>query len=486
MHFRSRTIPGAVVLAMAGTMFLQAPSYAAKSRISASTTKPIVNESFAISGKLSKSGKRAVTVQYLLGSTWTKLATTKSSKSGAFKLTTRIPKDVNRKYRAVSSVGTTPMKWIYPQAQSMRVSFAKAPIGQSRSTKTQNLTSGTAAFTPARNGRGVSVERKLSSGKWTKVATGRQDKTGRFTFWGYVPSGATYRATAAKAKGAAWAGSTPWIYKSFPLKLNENFNGSRLNSRYWTYRQTGSRLAHTRKVSMSHPSATGVKGGTLQLRVHKASSKHKNYNNYSKKEWKGKTLKYINGHVGTENKFSFKYGFAAARVNFATNRGQHGSFWLQSARAGGDEIDTVEFFGKGYPKRGLSHFIHTRSGSKTKKIGGLVDSHKWFAKGHTPYNSYHVYSVEWTPRKYVFRMDGHVVKTINRTTSKQEQFLVLSQLTSDWELEEVYRKGRSSLRKAFEKELKNGSTTSVDWVRVWVDPSGTYSDASKGIVKQKP
>ncbi|HZK35415.1 MAG TPA: glycoside hydrolase family 16 protein, partial [Aeromicrobium sp.] len=354
------------------------------------------------------------------------------------------------------------------------------------------LTHGTITFEPGRKGRTVSVERQSDDGRWVKVASGRQGSTGKFGFWAKLSNGTTYRATAAKSKGARWVGSNPSVYASFPLKLDEGFTTSGIDADpdYWSDRQTGTRLAHTRKVSMSHPNATSVVDGKLQVRVQKGRDDYKNFNAYTKKEWARHTLKYINGHVSTENKFSFKYGFAAARVNFAKNRGQHGSFWLQHpSSVQGDEIDTVEFFGKGYPKRGLSHFIHTPYKKKTTKIGGLVDSHKWFAKGKTPYNSYHVYSVEWTPRKYVFRMDGHVAKTINRrTTSKQEQFIVISQLTSDWELEEVDRKGRSSLRKALKSEIAaGGSKTHVDWVKVWVDPKkGTYSDASKGISKQQP
>ena len=494
MHLHSRTLLGAAVLAIVGTFVLQPPSYAAKSTIGASTTKPIVKETFTLSGKLSKKGARTVTLQYKKGSTWTKVKTTRSSSSGSYKFWTSVPEDINREFRAVAHGSTTPARMIYPQAQTVRVSFDKAPIGQSMDTTQQSLTHGTITFEPGRKDRTVSVEREDGSGGWVKVASGRQGSTGQFGFWAKLSNGTTYRATATKSKGAPWVGSNPSVYASFPLKLNEGFTTSGIDADpdYWSDRQTGTRLAHTRKVSMSHPNATSVVDGKLQVRVQKGRDEYKNFNAYTKKEWADHTLKYINGHVSTENKFSFTYGFAAARVKFATNRGQHGSFWLQHpSGVPGDEIDTVEFFGKGYVKSGikggLSHYIHTPWGSGTKKIGDVVDSRKWFASGKTPYNSYHVYSVEWTPKSYVFRLDGHVVRTISRTTSTQEQFIVISQLTSDWELEEVFRTGRSSLRKALESEIAaGGSKTYVDWVKVWVDPKGTYSDASKGISKQKP
>ena len=39
---------------------------------------------------------------------------------------------------------------------------------------------------------------------------------------------------------------------------------------------------------------------------------------------------YLNGHVGTENTYSFTYGVSAARIKFQKPSGMHGSFWMQS------------------------------------------------------------------------------------------------------------------------------------------------------------
>ena len=58
----------------------------------------------------------------------------------------------------------------------------------------------------------------------------------------------------------------------------------------------------------------------------------------------------LNGHIGTDNAFSFRYGVAAARIKYPRLRGQHGSFWMQpvggmSPGGTGHEIDVTEFFG---------------------------------------------------------------------------------------------------------------------------------------------
>ena len=315
--------------------------------------------------------------------------------------------------------------------------------------------------------RTVYLQRRAAGvGNFARVATSKTGKKGTYVFRVGVPSKAAsydYRVLGAakKRKYAAQyvPSAAPWKKITFTnpwtLKFSDNFNS--FDSTKWSYRQPGSRLP-SRLVSMSHPRAASVKSGAMQVRVHNGTANDRNLN---PRAW-SKTPKYVNGHVSTEKSFSFTYGIAAASIKFAKTRGQHGSFWLQPiAGTSGDEIDIVEFFGNGYPKGGLAHFIHS---PKNGKIGGLVDSRKKLGKA-TPYNSYHVYSVEWTPRKYVFRMDGRVVKTLNRTTSNVPHYLILSQLTSDWELKEKDKK--SSLKKAFAKEVKYGSKTYVDWVRVW-------------------
>ena len=330
--------------------------------------------------------------------------------------------------------------------------------------------------------RAVYLQRRAAGvGNFAKVATSKTGKNGAYSFKVAVPSTTVsydYRVWGAYKKGKYAAQYVPnsnpgkriAFTNRWSLKFDDDFGS--FDSTKWGYRQSGTRLAPSRTRSMSHPRAADVKSGTMQVRVHNATSGHKKLDDYTQNEWANHpSPRYINGHVSTENKFSFTYGIAAARIKFAKTRGQHGSFWLQPiAGTSGDEIDIVEFFGNGYSKSGikggLAHFIHSPAKGK---IGGMVDSRKMLGKG-TPYSGYHVYSVDWTPQRYVFRVDGFVVKTLNRATSNVPHFLILSQLTSDWELAEKDKK--SDLKKAFKNEVDNGgSKTYVDWVRVWQVPS---------------
>ncbi|WP_322920263.1 glycoside hydrolase family 16 protein [Nocardioides renjunii] len=177
----------------------------------------------------------------------------------------------------------------------------------------------------------------------------------------------------------------------------------------------------------------------------------------------GRRKKYayrLNGHVGTEGVMSFTYGYAAARIRTQSARGQHAAFWMQTvggqksggAKKGGAEIDVIEYFGDDHPEGGLTSFTYflDKSGKKQTVGGWLPDVEQY---GDDWAEEYHVFSVEWTPDEYVFRIDGQVTQRLEGETSGQPEFLILSLLSSDYELPR------------FDGELPQHMD--VDWARVW-------------------
>ncbi len=168
----------------------------------------------------------------------------------------------------------------------------------------------------------------------------------------------------------------------------------------------------------------------------------------------------LNGHVGTEGVYSFTYGYAAARIRTQSARGQHSAFWMQAVggqqtggpKAGGAEIDIMEYFGDDHPEGGLTSFTYflDEAGKKQTKGGWLPDVERL---GDDWSKQYHVFSLEWTPTEYVFRIDGEVTQRIKGETSGREEFLILSLLSSDYELPR------------FNGELPE--RMEVDWARVW-------------------
>ncbi len=168
----------------------------------------------------------------------------------------------------------------------------------------------------------------------------------------------------------------------------------------------------------------------------------------------------LNGHVGTEHVYGFTYGFAAARIRTQSARGQHSAFWMQAvggqkaggAAKGGAEIDVMEYFGDDHPEGGLTSFTYSLDeGGKKQTQGGWVPDLEQY--GDNWAEEFHVFSVEWTPDEYVFRIDGKVTHRLEGETSGREEFLILSLNSTDYELPRFNGKLPEKME--------------VDWARVW-------------------
>lgn len=173
---------------------------------------------------------------------------------------------------------------------------------------------------------------------------------------------------------------------------------------------------------------------------------------------------YLNGHIGTQSRFEFTYGWAAARVRFHKWRGSHSCFWLQSTTGyipGQSEIDCGEYFGSNDPTKpeGTNLWFNVYADSNGD---GTMEENTWSANdvatlpsGDKWHNSFHVYAVRWTPDSYQFYIDGQKVHTKTNLLSDQPKFLVLSMLTRNYEVGNMYPDKLSTYK------------MDVDWVRVW-------------------
>jgi beta-glucanase (GH16 family) len=329
----------------------------------------------------------------------------------------------------------------------------------------------TATVKPAKVGRPVALQVQKGK-KWKTVSKTKLTKKGRAEFGAPISKSGqalNYRVTAAAFKGAKAVTSKPtstsrWLTSSF----TDEFSGSTL-SPSWNYRGPNYEPDSLRECSHGDPRAVSVTGGTVRISVIKDQSRA-SAKCVAKKDGKstGKYAYRLNGHIGTEGNVSMRYGFAAARIKMHKLRGQHGGFWMQpatkvpgsfSAKSTGAEIDVIEYFGDQHPEGGLTSFIYSKNSSgKDVKTGSLIkDSTSFLANKKDGWSkNYHVFSVEWTPSVYIFRIDG---KESWRTTvgvSGQEQFPILSLLSSDYEISQM--KGGDS---------KLPQSMAVDWVRLW-------------------
>ncbi len=358
---------------------------------------------------------------------------------------------------AALTVGSTDAAGAAPrQRATLSVSPGIAQNGTRVASANGAFLLGEASFRPVRRGRLVVVQRRLGHSRWRTVMRTREDAHGRVRFVRDDKRGATpytYRVAAARSRGLRAVYSNTGSSAGWRLRFDEPFNGRHLDLGTWDYRLPG--LLHgTRMHAESSPAAVHVGGGAVNLQVRSNPAHRPDPLPY-----------YLNGHISTERSFGFTYGYAAARVRFARGQGQHGAFWLQpSARAAqsgpaaltGTEIDVAEFFGRGYRNGGIANYVYSLPApGQTLKHGALrASARRALRRRDSWWSRYHVFSVLWTPRGHVFRIDGVETSRIMTAVSRQPQYLLLSLLSSDWELPRLDRRSLPTSMK-------------VDWVRVW-------------------
>jgi beta-glucanase (GH16 family) len=375
---------------------------------------------------------------------------------------------------AALTLVTLPAEQVTPPAAAGQVdqqgtTSLMAPVvqpGRRPTTSTGARLAGSVQFRPARAGRPVIVERRLGTGDWQQVAARRQNAAGTVTFTGpaYARGGApfSYRGVARPYDGLARTVATPQSADVWGPAFTDEFNGRRRLGPKWTDRRSSAASRTCSKVG--HPRMSQVRFGTLRLSVKPDPARRDRTCRVD-----GQRLRYyLNGQVSTQHvPHAFTRGTFAARIKMQRNRGQHGGFWLQPVRPrylqgrparSGAEIDVVEFFGQGYPEGGLASFLYNYGINRGQtKIGGMSPgATRALPRGDAWWKSYHVFSLEWTKRSYVFRVDGREHYRTRRGVSGIDEYLILSLLSSDWELAQAQRLG-----------IRPGGTMNVDWVRVW-------------------
>lgn len=298
---------------------------------------------------------------------------------------------------------------------------------------------------PARAGVHVTLQRRTGSG-WQAVTTSATDGYG-MTQFPVRDRGSDYRVVARSRPKVHSSGAAADVWR--PV-FSDEFEGTSLGAK-WDYRALGVRSEVSgRSVSASSEDAVRVADGVARLQVRPDPRRRGHY---------------LNGHISTESTYSFRYGVAAARIKFQRPRGTHGAFWSQSPTVNrypgdpgrsGTEIDIAEYFGDGFPGGGLASYVYhyDESGKNVKDGDVLPRAVRAVGSADAFWRRFHVYSVEWSPDGYVFRIDGRVTYLTDKAVSARRQYLILSLLSSDWELRDLDRRLLPA-------------TMQVDWVRVW-------------------
>jgi beta-glucanase (GH16 family) len=328
-----------------------------------------------------------------------------------------------------------------------------------------------ARLRPAVSQQRVRLQRHTGHG-WVTVDRARTDHDGWVSFTAprlLRGHGVTYRATTSarpgyRADASPAVRSTAWGAPAFDDQFSGTALGPAWENRIQFYNPYGGR-----SCSKGSPQAVAVSGGTLRLSVladpDRAGETCPTEDAFGHVGNAAYTWR-LNGHISTQHAFDFKYGVAAARIRFQQAQGQHGAFWLQprglletAPTPWGAEIDTIEWYGDDGVRSRLATTVHRHlagAADTTISVGGrLTDPNRYLeSRRDRWWRNYHVFSVEWTPEEYVFRIDGQVTMRTRANVSHHPEFLILSMLSSDFELGRI-------------RDDALPQHMDVDWVRVW-------------------
>jgi hypothetical protein len=432
---------------------------------------PIVGESIKLYGAVAPA-KRPVQLLVYRGGRWVGLSSSRTGSGGSYAFTVRASasavkyrvfapkKKIKKKKRPARYSNVVQVRGVQP---SLSLAFVPAPVGiaTAADTPVENLlTPGVATFRPARPGAAVRIQR-LVNGTWSTVlgGSGRQDSAGTFKFKGIaagsVTDPRTFRAVTAPGAGAPNKISSAVVPTYWEKNFEENFDDPTASYQRWASRPSA---PDTNRACMyPYQDMFSVANGVATLAIAKTGS------NTSPEGASCPGGFWKTAVVGTAQgtpSFTQTYGVFAARIKFHSELGAHGGFWLQGVGPTSAEVD-MEYFGDGRSDGGITNFVHIVNGSKITSAGGMEPGYKAIlGAGNTPSNGWHVYSVQWSPSGYIFRIDGVPTFSTNkpRVASAQEE-LMLSLVTSDYELPHL------------QQAHKTSAALQVDWVRTWYSHS---------------
>lgn len=330
-----------------------------------------------------------------------------------------------------------------------------------------------ATFAPADPGKVVTLERQTRRG-WKPVATDSEDAWGSAAF---SPGPGTYRARTT-SDGRTWVTGVVTTARWQP-EFEDTFSGTTLDATVWNdQRREHESVYAPRTCARVDAAARRVADGVLHLGVAADPARLGLPCDFTTTRGSGTSPYLLNSQVATEYTRFFQHGIVAARIKPQRAKGMHTGFWMlpsgtkytDGIPAAGTEIDIMEFFGetgRGNETIG-SHVHYYEAGWDKVTLGDTYpEARRVLGKGHNWWDEFHVFSVEWTSTAYIFRVDGREYYRETAAVSQAQQYLVLSALTSDYELGEL-------------APGEIAETAQVDWVRVYGDASRQAARVTRG------
>ncbi|EAR99186.2 glycosyl hydrolase family 16 laminarinase (macronuclear) [Tetrahymena thermophila SB210] len=189
--------------------------------------------------------------------------------------------------------------------------------------------------------------------------------------------------------------------------FRDDFNGTKLNTTIWTARNNMTHGSWEQQLYQSDD--VYVENGNLVLRTRFNPQKYIP---------SGRLYNYTSGWVDSQGKFSYKYGYAEARILFSKivkNDPIWPAFWSIGENTywpNGGEIDTMEMSTQ-WGTNGNPKIWGTYHWGKTDQCNGCGSQFT----GNLDFSEYHTYTTVWNETQIYWYVDGiHYKTNVNGTT----------------------------------------------------------------------
>jgi len=188
----------------------------------------------------------------------------------------------------------------------------------------------------------------------------------------------------------------------------EDFNGKTLDRSKWNVEVTGQTVNDEQQAYVDSSSvlyfvngkdAEGANNGALAIKV----IYHPGYTSKEQKKYD-----FISGRINTRHKMEFTYGTFSARMKIASGAGMWPAFWALGNGKWPDcgEIDMMETVGD---SSWISNALHGPN-----YFGNTPLAYRYIFPAGSDVSQWHIYSVDWTPDKLVFKTDDKITYTVTR------------------------------------------------------------------------
>lgn len=190
------------------------------------------------------------------------------------------------------------------------------------------------------------------------------------------------------------------------LKFTENFDGKELNQKLWSRIDGNPQGADWQKNILDRADLAEVKGGELLLKAVRNDDQASD------------ERKVLGGGVTTKDKLAIKYGKIEVRAKLESCQGAWPAIWMlpqDSNRGwpGGGEIDIIERVNHDPFAYHTIHSIWKQSNPGNPPYSG---------RGDIKPNDWNIFTLEWTPDKLVWKVNGKTTHTYPKIQDNEEQW----------------------------------------------------------------